>query len=253
MRKAFAVALLLLEACTGSPINPALPVGLSAARDQTVKISDFRRVAVWGSKGKSAIAQCPQRYKVIAGGSSSSDGSFVGTGHADTNVNAWVVKPNSEASAEAFATCVLRGRIGSDFHWRSGQPVNGIAGAQCHGSYMLITGYGRGTVGASWFDPRTNTYWVTGGGTAYALCARKHLGIVIKHAWNQSQNPKSVYAGCGDGYTAIGGAMGNNAWPGPPIQQHPGVGSDPGQHGYKGWWTFSNAVNELTWAACVRT
>ena len=251
MRTALAVALLFLEACTTSPINSALP-GVSA-RNEMVTISDFKRVVAWGSKGKSAIAQCPQHYKVIAGGSSSSDGSFVGTGYADTNVNGWVVKPNSNASAESFASCVLRGRVGTNFYWRSSEPVSGIAGAQCRGDYILITGYGRGTTSASWFDPRTNTYWVTGGGTAYAACARKRLGVVIRHAWNKSQNPISVYAGCGDGYTVIGGAMGDNAWPGPPIQQHPGVGSGPGQHGYKGWWTFSKALNELTWAACVQT
>ena len=250
MRTAFAVALLFLEACTTSPINSALPVGFSA-RNEMVTISDFKRVVAWGSKGKSAIAQCPQHFKVVAGGSSSNDGSSVGTGHADTNVDGWVVKPNSNASAEAFASCVLRGRVGANFVWRSSAPSNGIAGAQCHGGEMLITGYGSGTVTASWFDPRTNTYWVTGGGTAYASCARTRLGVVIRHAWNKSQKPKTVYAGCGDGYTVIGGAMGDNAWPGPPIQQHPGVGSNPGQHGYKGWWTFSNALNELTWAACV--
>jgi hypothetical protein len=253
MRTALAVALLLLEACTTSQGSWALPQGFSTVRDETVTISDFKRIVAWGSKGKSAIAQCPQHYKVVAGGSSSSDGSFVGTGYADTNVNGWVVKPDSSASAEAFATCVLRGRIGNQFHWRSSAPVSGIAGAQCRGGYILITGYGRGTVSASWFDPRTNTYWVTGGGTAYASCARKRLGIAVKHAWNKSQKPKAVYAGCGDGYTVIGGAMGDDAWPGPPVQQHPGIGSDPGQHGYKGWWTFSNALNELTWAACVQT
>lgn len=252
MRTALAVALLLLEACTTSPGNPAIPAG-QVLQNQTVSIADFKRIVAWGSQGKSAIAQCPQHYKIVAGGSSSSDGSSVGTGYADTNVNGWVVKPNSNAAAEAFATCVLRGHFGNGFHWRSSEPVSGIAGAQCRGDYMLVTGFGRGTVSASWFDPRTQTYWVVGGGTAYASCARKSMGIIIKHAWNQSQNPKTVFAGCGTGYTVIGGAMGNNAWPGPPIQQHPGVGSDPGKHGYAGWWTFSNALNELTWAACVTT
>jgi len=253
MRTAFAVALLLLEACTGSPGISNVPAGPPAARNDTITIADFKRIVSWGAKGKSAIAQCPQPYKVVAGGSSSSDGSSVGTGYADLNVNGWVVKPESGAAAESFATCVLRGRFGSAFHWRSSAANSGVAGAQCPLGWMLITGYGQGTVTASWFDPKNNTYWVTGGGTAYASCARNRLGIVIRHAWNQSQNPKAVFAGCGSGYTVIGGAMGDNAWPGPPIQQHPGVSSDPGQHGYKGWWTFSNALNELTWAACVQT
>src|SRR5581483_1294584 len=235
MRTAFAVALLLLEACSGLSGNSTVPA-VQTAQNDTVTIADFKRIVSWGAKGKSAIAQCPHPYKIVAGGSSSSDGSNVGTGYADKNVNGWIVKPDSSAAAEAFATCVLRGRFGSGFHWRSSTPISGIAGAQCPSGWMLLTGYARGTVTASWFDPRTNTYWVTGGGTAYASCVRKRLGVVIRHAWNKSQKPKAVYAGCGAGYTAIGGSMGDNAWPGPPIQQHPGIDSDPGKHGYNGWW-----------------
>jgi hypothetical protein len=217
-----------------------------------VTASDFKQVAAWGGEGKPAVAQCAQGYKVIAGGTSSSDGSPVGTGLPDSNRTGWVVKPsNSKASAEAFATCIARKGPGTGFQWRSGYPTSGLAAAQCHVGYMLITGYGSGTVTASWFDPDTNTYWVSGGGTAYASCARSDLGIIIKHAWNQSQKPKSVFAGCGSGYSVIGGSMGDSAWPGPPIQEHPGDASAPSAHGFHGWWTFSNALNELTWAACV--
>jgi hypothetical protein len=118
---------------------------------------------------------------------------------------------------------------------------------------VLVTGFGTGTVKTSWYDGSSNTYWVSGGGTAFASCAVNGIGVVIRHAWNHSQKPKNVYAGCGKGYSVIGGAMGDNAWPGPPIQQHPGVESSPGIHGFDGWWTFSNALNELTWAACVPT
>ncbi|MGC1380120.1 MAG: hypothetical protein WA814_03740 [Candidatus Baltobacteraceae bacterium] len=221
-------------------------------RPDVVTISDFKRVVSWGSKGVSAVAQCPSGYLVVAGGSSSSDGSSVGTGHADLYRNGWVVKPDSGASAEAFATCAARKIARKAFRWRSAGPVSGLAAAQCGPHFMLVTGYGLGTVTASWFDQSTNTYWIGGGGTAYASCARDDAGIAIKHAWNRSQKPKTVYAGCGDGYTAIGGAMGDSQWPGPPIQQHPGLSSGPGTHGYAGWWTFSNALNELTWAACVR-
>lgn len=216
-------------------------------------LTDVKRVAAWGPKGQKAVAQCPQHYKVIAGGSSSSDGSFVGTGFADSSFNAWVVKPQSGASGEAFASCVPDGIARASFRWRSATAVSGLASAQCRQGYVLVTGFGTGTVTASWFNSGTNTYWVSGGGTAFASCARIAAGIIIKHAWNKSQHPKNVYAGCGDGYAAIGGAMGDSAWPGPPIQEHPGIPEGPGHAGNRGWWTFSNALNELTWAACVPT
>lgn len=249
-----AIGLALLCACASGG-NGAIPGALlgPAEHVQPLRSFDFKRVAAWGPKGKPAVAQCPQGEKVIAGGSSSSDGSEVGTGYASSSHNAWVVKPDSGASAEAFATCVARGRTGSRFLWRSGYPLSGLASAQCRKGDILITGYGTGTVTASWFNPDTETYWVSGGGTAFASCARRDTGIKIRHAWNKSQKPKTVFAGCGDGYAVIGGAMGNSAWPGPPIQQHPGVPSSPGIHGNRGWWTFSNALNELTWAACVHT
>jgi hypothetical protein len=224
----------------------------SAVRSQTLHAKDFKRVAAWGSKAKPAVAQCPQGYKVIAGGSSSNDGSFVGTGYANYGRSAWIVKPQGSATAEAFATCVARKGAGTSFEWRLGYPLSGLASAQCRVGQILVTGYGIGTVHASWFNPDTNTYWVNGGGTAYASCVRGDAGITIRHAWNQSQHPKTVFAGCGTGNAVIGGAMGDSAWPGPPIQQHPGVASSPGVHGYRGWWTFSNAKNELTWAACVQ-
>ncbi|HYL27867.1 MAG TPA: hypothetical protein VEW74_08525, partial [Candidatus Nitrosotalea sp.] len=177
----------------------------------------------------------------------------VGTGYAGSNHTAWLVKPDSSASAESFATCASRAGAGKYFLWRSAAPTSGLAAAQCHVGYTLVTGYGTGTVSTSWFAASTNTFWVGGGGTAYASCVRNGVGIVIKHAWNTSQKPKNVFAGCGTSYTVIAGSMGDNAWPGPPVQEHPGLPSSPGQHGYRGWWTFSNAQNELTWAACVRS
>jgi hypothetical protein len=258
LRTACAVAIIAAQLCAcsrgrgvGIPDNGALPN--STVRSQTLKAKDFKRIAAWGAKGQPALAQCPQGYKVIAGGSSSSDGSFVGTGYANGGVSAWIVKPCGSASAEAFATCVQRrSAVGQTFHWRVGNPVSGLASAQCRVGYILISGYGTGTVTASWFNPSTNTYWVTGGGIAYASCARNDAGVTIRHAWNKSQQPKAVFAGCGAGNTVIGGAMGDSAWPGPPIQEHPGVSSSPGVHGNRGWWTFSNAKNELTWAACVQ-
>jgi hypothetical protein len=245
-----------LYACSGSNAAPMLPLQ-TAARDMRPSIvtaKQVARVAAWGPKGQVAVAQCPQGDKVVAGGSSSSDGSFVGTGYANSGNTAWIVKPSrSSASAEAFASCVSKGSAGESFRWRLAFPRNGLASAQCRVGYVLVTGYGTGTVKDSWFDPNTNTYWVNGGGTAHASCARSYAGIVIKHAWNKSQKPKIVYAGCGSGYTVLGGSMGDSAWPGPPIQQHPGDASGPAIHGYDGWWTFSDAANELTWAACVRT
>lgn len=244
----------LLCACSGGPgagsgagaFNPN-----SGFRSQTLQSKDFKRRVAWGAKGKPAVAQCPQGYKVIAGGSSSSDGSFVGTGYANYGNTAWIVKPHGSAAAEAFATCVDRRAGGGSFTWQIGYPASGLASAQCRVGTMLVTGYGTGTVSDSWFNPDTNSYWVTGGGVAYASCVRNSAGILIKHAWNKSQHPKAVFAGCGSGYAVIGGAMGDSAWPGPPIQQHPGVPASPGVQGYRGWWTFSNAKNELTWAACV--
>jgi hypothetical protein len=252
---AIALALTYLAACSGSGGGTGLPSGANAStnvQSELLTSKDFKRLATFGSKGQIAVAQCPQGYKVVAGGSSSSDGSSVGTGYAESNRNGWVVKPNGSASAEAFATCISKADKGK-FQWRYAPPISGLAGAQCRKGYTLVTGYSDGTATASWFDSSTNTYWVGGGGEAWASCARNSAGIVIKHAWNQSQKPKNVYAGCGSGYTVIGGAMGNNAWPGPPIQEHPGVESGPGNHGYDGFWTFSDATNELTWAACVKT
>jgi len=220
---------------------------------QSLKVTDFKRIAAWGAKGKLAVVQCPQGYEVVAGGSSSSDGSSVGTGYLDSNGTGWIVKPNSNASAEAFATCVNKATTGRSFMWQSSYPSTGVSAAQCPLGSKLVTGYASGNPSASWFDSNTNTYWVTGNGTANASCVLNDAGIVIKHAWNKSQKPKTVFAGCGSGYSAIGGAMGNSAWPGPPIQQHPGNASSPGSHGYAGWWTFSSALNELTWVACVKT
>ncbi|HZV77092.1 MAG TPA: hypothetical protein VFF63_04970 [Candidatus Babeliales bacterium] len=250
-----AIALIALGACSspGAGMGPAGVPGAQQAKAVTLTFSDFKEQAVWGSKGQPAIAQCPRDYKVIAGGSSSNNGTSVGTGYASSNLGSWIVTPNEGASAEAFASCIKKKPNGLRFAWRSGFANNGVAGASCPAGYTLVSGYGQGTVKASWFDPNTDTYWVTGGGTAYASCVRNNAGIVIRHAWNNSQNPKAVYAGCGSGYSVIGGAMGDNQWPGPPIQQHPGVQSSPGTPGYAGWWTFSNAANELTWAACVPT
>ena len=249
------VALIALSACSGSRDASAIPPDLSmaGAQPQTLNSSEFKRIAAWGSKGKIAVAQCPQGYKVVAGGSSSSDGSFVGTGYASSKFDSWYVKPDSSASAEAFASCLPRAIARHYFQWLSIGSISGVAGAQCRAGYTLVTGFGFGSISGSWFNASTNTYWVSGGGISYASCARVAAGVIIKRAWNKSQKPKSVYAGCGSGYSVIGGAMGDTQWPGPPTQEHPGVASGGGKSGYDGWWTFSKAMNELTWAACVPT
>jgi hypothetical protein len=244
-----------LSACSGFAFGaPGPDSAANGFHSFAVTAAQIDRVAAWGPKGQVAVAQCPQGDKVVAGGSSSSDGSFVGTGYANSGNTAWIVKPShSGTSAESFASCLSKSGPGDDFRWRSAFPNNGLAAAQCRTGYVLVSGYGTGTVKDSWFNTNTNTFWVNGGGTAYASCARSYAGIVIKHAWNKSQKPKDVYAGCGSGYAVIGGSMGDSAWPGPPVQEHPGDASGPAVHGYDGWWTFSNAANELTWAACVRT
>jgi hypothetical protein len=252
---ALTIVLAWLCACSGSPTAP-VPSGLAGShmRPLIVTAADVKRVVAWGPKGQVAVAQCPQGDKVVAGGSSSSDGSFVGAGYANSGNTAWIVKPSrSGASAEAFASCVSRNTAGLSFRWRLAFPRNGLASAQCRVGYVLVTGYGTGTVKESWFDSATNTFWVNGGGTAHASCVRSDAGVLVRHAWNKSQKPKIVFAGCGKGYTVLGGSMGDSAWPGPPIQNHPGDASGPAAHGYDGWWTFSNANNELTWAACVRS
>lgn len=242
-----------LSACSGGP-RSALPGQWpgNAENLQPLTSSDFKLIVRWGSQGQPAVAACPQGYKVIGGGSSSSDGSFVGTGYPTSSHAGWVVKIGAGASAEAFATCVAVKLYHATFRWRTGMPISGIATAQCRPGFVAVTGYGLGSVKASWFDPGTNAFWVTGGGTAYVSCARNDAGVLIKHAWNQSQKPKTVFAGCGTGYAVIAGSMGDSQWPGPPIQQHPGVPGSPSAHGNHGWWTFSNAQNELTWAACVK-
>ena len=253
--RAVAVALISLSACSGSGGASAVPPDLSmaGAQPQILHSSEFKRIAAWGAKGQIAVAQCPQGYEVVAGGSSSSDGSFVGTGYTNDNLESWYVKPDSNASAEAFASCLPSATAQESFTWLSAAAISGVASAQCQPGYMLVTGFGSGTITGSWFNASTNTYWVSGGAAANASCARVNAGVVIKHAWNKSQKPKNVYAGCGSGYSAIGGSMGDSQWPGPPIQEHPGIASGPGHHGYDGWWTFSDAMNELTWAACVPT
>ncbi len=252
---ALTIVVASLYACSGFTTAP-LPSGPAAShvRPLIVTAADVKRVVAWGPKGQVAVAQCPQGDKVVAGGSSSSDGSFVGAGYANSGNTAWIVKPSrSGASAEAFASCVSRSVAGQSFRWRSAFPRNGLASAQCRIGYTLVTGYGTGTVKDSWFDSATSTFWVTGGGTAHASCARSEAGVFVRHAWNRSQKPKIVFAGCGKGYAVLGGSMGDSAWPGPPIQEHPGDASGPATHGYGGWWTFSSANNELTWAACVRS
>ncbi|HLY03650.1 MAG TPA: hypothetical protein VKR56_14285 [Candidatus Cybelea sp.] len=254
--RAVTVALIVLSGCSGSGGASAIPPDLSmeaGAQPLTLNSSEFKQVATWGSKGKIAVAQCPLGYKVVAGGSSSSDGSFVGTGYANSKFNSWYVHPDSNASAEAFASCLPKSIARTNFEWRFAGSISGLAGAQCRSGYTLVTGFGLGTITNSWFNATTNTYWVTGGAIAYASCAKVSTGIVVRHAWNKSQKPRSVYAGCGSGYSAFGGSMGDNQWPGPSIQEHPGIAAGPGHHGYDGWWTFSNAMNELTWAACVPT
>jgi len=211
---------------------------------------DFTRPVKWGATGAPARAECAAGSKVVAGGSASSDGSFVGTGFAD-GTTAWVVPATPKAKAEAFASCVSVAAVGSLFTFVSAKPISGLAVAQCGSGFMLITGYGRGgAITASWFEP--TSYWVRGGAMAYASCVKSDAGVSVKHAWNRSQHPKTVYAGCGGGNAVIAGSMGNREWPGPPIQSRPGVASSPGAPGYDGWWTFSNAANELTWAACVK-
>jgi hypothetical protein len=244
-----------LSACSGGPHSTAVPGQgplPGSAQLRTLSSSDFKRVAAWGSKGQPAVAGCPPGYKVIGGGSSSSDGSSVSTGYPTSSYSGWVVKTATGASAEAFATCVSQSVFRESFRWRTGAPISSIAEAQCRSDFNAITGYGLGAVKSSWFDPGTNAFWVTGGGTAYASCVRGDAGIFIKHAWNQSQKPKTVFAGCGTGNVVIAGSMGDSQWPGPPIQQHPGNPGAPSEHGDRGWWTFSNAQNELTWAACVK-
>ena len=230
---------------TSSMTSSAVPLNLTA--------KNFTQFAKWGPVGAVTRAECPSGDKVVAGGSSSSDGSFIGAGWADDKGVAWVVSPRPTAKGEAFAACVSIKDVGSLFTLVSARPINNLASATCGSGYSLITGYGRGTVHKSWFDPGQKTFFVRGGGVAYASCVKDNTGVMIKHAWNRSQFPKNVFAGCGGGNTVIAGSMGNNEWPGPPVQSHPGVGSNPATHGYAGWWTFSHEANELTWAACVKT
>jgi hypothetical protein len=226
---------------------------IPSARPLLVTSSDFVRVAVWGAKGEIAIAACPRGYNVVAGGSSSSNGTAVGAGYANTTFTQWIVKPMGSATAESFATCTPRKLYHAAFMWRYGTPVSGLASAQCRSGFDSITGFSEGTATATWFDPGTATFWAAGGATAYVSCARSGAGVIIKHAWNKSQKPKAVYAGCGSGYTNIGGSDGDIQWPGPPLQEHPGIEQSPGKPGNDGWWTLTNALNDLTWAACVQT
>jgi hypothetical protein len=257
-RKAWSATIVVVAGLTACSVPRSITVsgqGPFAGGPQLIRrlaSSDFKHVVVWGSKGQPAVAACPQGYKVIGGGSSSSDGSVAGTGYATNAQAGWVVMATSGASAEAFATCVSNFVFRSSFRWRAGTAVRGIALARCRSGFDVVSGYGLGTVRSSWFDPGANAFFVTGGGTAHASCARSTSGIFIRHAWNQSQKPKTVFAGCGTGNVVVAGSMGDNQWPGPPIQQHPGDPGSPSAHGYRGWWTFSNAQNELTWAACVK-
>jgi hypothetical protein len=249
---AAAVALTVLSACSGLGM-PSFSTGQNPFAITPLRIltsKDFTRPVKWGTPGAAARAECPSGSKVVAGGSASSNGSFIGTGYADGG-KAWVVQPSSGVKGEAFASCVSIAAVGSLFAVASAKPINGLAVAQCGSGFILITGYGRGgPITRSWFEP--TSYWVRGGATAYASCVRSDAGVMIKHAWNRSQHPKVVYAGCGGGNAVIAGSMGNSEWPGPPIQSRPGVGSGPGVPGYDGWWSFSNAANQLTWAACVK-
>src|SRR5579863_4317133 len=139
-RSALIIVMASLCACTGSATAPVPPYGAAAhLRPLIVTAADVDRVVAWGPKGQVAVAQCPQGDKIVAGGSSSSDGSFVGTGYANSGNTAWIVKPSrSSASAEAFASCVVRGTAGQAFRWRSAFPNHRLASAQCRVGYVIV-------------------------------------------------------------------------------------------------------------------
>jgi hypothetical protein len=234
--------------------NPTLP---SAAQRAPIHVSaaDFRWVSSWGAAGGTAIAQCPQSFKLIGGGSSSSDGSFVGAGHPVLGRTAWAVKAGSStAKALAQASCVSNTVAAAAFRWVSGAAVNDLAAAKCPANALLVTGYastGSTPIKGAWVNASTNTFFVEGGTTAHAMCALSGIGVWVHRAWNQSQKPMMVFAGCGSGNTVIGGTMGDNAWPGPPSQEHTGTASNPGTPSTNGWWVFSSADNAMSWATCV--
>ena len=66
----------MLSACSGGHGISTVPaaggswLSDSVVQSRGVTVSDFKRVAAWGSKGALAVVQCPQGYKVVAGGSS---------------------------------------------------------------------------------------------------------------------------------------------------------------------------------------
>jgi hypothetical protein len=246
--------LLLLAACSAAAGPAAVPVGRAAAAGlRPLTSANFTWVNAWGPRGAAAIAQCPQGDRVVAGGSASSDGSFVGTGVPLSTGTAWSVKANSSKSyAQAFASCVSGSVFKTYFKWKRAPSVNNYAGAQCDAGSTMIFGYGPGATGSSWFNAGTNTFWVAGGGSSRAMCVLAAAGITIGHAWNKSPKPQHVYAGCGDAATAVAGSMGNSEWRGPPVQERPGIVQGHQPPGTMGWWTSSNADNELTWVACVR-
>jgi len=258
-----ALATLALSACSnqgsipgsaGSPgAAPNAPQSAIGKHPRTASSSDFEWVRAVGAPGQKAVAQCRAGYTVIGGGSSSSDGSPVGDGAPDISTNSWVVTPGgSNVTAYSQASCASTSLGLGSFKWVAAANSNGLAGATCGAGYMLITGYGsNGVVKASWFNPDTNTFWISGKASAHASCAATSLGITIKHAWNQSQYPDHVFANCGTGNVVIAGSMGDEQWPGPPIQEHPAGGAIPSTVGDLVWYAFGSAANIVTWAACV--
>lgn len=255
------VAIASFSACAGQPTTvastiPAAPntiAPVTHALRSHVTSSAFTWVRTWGPVGEKAVAQCPSGYKVVGGGDSSGDGANIGPGAADVSAQAWVAPISGpKAQSLAQASCLSDSVATGSFYWANGAESNGLASASCNPGFTLISGYGskttNGGVNTSWVNG--NSYWVSGGADAYAGCLAA-TGVTLSPKWGSG--PGYVFSGCGTGFD-IGGAVGNQTYPGPPLQNHVGGSASPSTTGTQGWWADSGShTSVVVWAACVPT
>lgn len=251
---AAALVLTAVSACSGIGTPSISPgqnsMGASLMPLKTLKLKDFTFVnAGPGTPGALVTAKCPAgaRY-VVAGGANSANGKPVGTGSATKDQTGWVAG-GRDARAIAYATCVssaAQGLFKLVIQTTANGPDN-TRHAQCGSGWQLITGYGGNPEPVTWFDPKTNTFSVRGGGIAYAECVMENTGVSIKNSGIGSGLKQ--YAPCGKDNTVIGGAGGSSDAPGPPDKSYPATTND--KAGHTAWWTHTTKGKMKTWAACV--
>jgi hypothetical protein len=219
-----------------------------------VNSSNFTWVAVFGDTDANAEADCPSTWKVIGGGTNTSNVTFVGIGHYNSDKTGWIAPATSGGKSEAFASCVAPTTYSDYFEWVA---TSGSGGATvtCDSGYDLVMGYGStatGHVGVEYpvygSGAGKNEFVLDGSSsgtvTAHASCVRDSEAVIVHDVWGDG----SSIAACPETgslpYIIIGGSMGNGDYPGPPLEEYPtGTGSGNNNE----WHTFNfNWPNSTT-------